>query len=51
MLGSANIELIEPFSGFKPSVEVYPGQIEIICYRATKLPYTTQMRLLTTFKN
>lgn len=51
MLGSVNIELIEPFSGFKPSVEVSPGETEIICYRATKLPYTTTMRMLATFKN
>ena len=41
MLGSVNIELLKPFSGFKPSVEVVPGEIEVICYRATKLPYTT----------
>lgn len=51
MLGSKNIELILPYSGFKPSVEVTPGEIEIICYRATKLPYTTSMRMLATFKN
>ena len=51
MLGSVNIEIVEPFQGLKPSVEVSPGEIEVIPYYATKLPYTTQMRLLTTFKN
>lgn len=41
MLGSVNVELIKPYTGLKPSVEVTPGEIEIICYKATKLPYTT----------
>ena len=31
--------------------EVTPGEIEIIPYEATQLPYSTQMRMLTTFKN
>ena len=51
MLGSVNINTCTPFSGLRPSVEVKPGEYELIAYEAKALPYSTQMRMMTTFKN
>ena len=51
MLGSVNINTCSPFTGLRPSVEVKPGEHELIPYEAKALPYSTQMRMMTTFKN
>ncbi len=51
MLGSVNINVLPPFSGLRPSETVKPGEISVISYEGTKLPYTAQMRLLSTFKD
>lgn len=51
MLGSINIQLNDPYSGLRPSLIVKPGTVEIISYEGTKLPYSSQMRLLSTFKD
>lgn len=51
MLGSTNIELGYPHTGLRPSLEVTPGEIEIISYNALKMPYSTQMRIISSFSD
>ncbi len=50
-LGSINIKIIHPFSGLRPSIVILPGESDLIPYEAKTLPYSTQMRIMTCFKN
>ena len=51
LIGSKNIKICNPYSSLRPSVSILPGQHELIAYESTTLPYSTQMRMITTFKN
>ncbi len=51
MIGSMNLEVCQPFTGLRPSLVIAPGESDLIAYRGSKLPYSTQMRLMTTFKD
>lgn len=50
LLGSRNIKISQPYNGLRPSCEVKPGQVDLIPYEATALPYSAQMRLMSVFK-
>ena len=50
MVNSRNIKLCHPYKGFKPTVLVKPNEEKIIVYEATDLPYSTQMRIISSFK-
>ena len=50
-LGSKNIEIVDPFNGLRPSIEVKPGKKELIAYKSTRLPYNVNLRMMTSFKS
>ena len=51
LVGSKNITVCNPYSGLRPSVSVKPGECELIAYESNALPYSTQMRMMSSFKN
>ena len=50
LLGSINIKVCDPYNGLRPSVEVLPGENDLVAYEANKIPYSVQMRMMTSFK-
>lgn len=49
--GSVNIRMCYPYNGLKPSVSVPANGNNICVYEAIGLPYTTQLRVLSSVKN
>ena len=51
LLGSVNIKICNPFTGLRPSIAIKSGEANIIPYESNALPYSAQMRMMTTFKS
>ena len=49
--GSTNIKLCYPYSGYKPSISVPANSSNICVYESKGLPYSTQLRILSSVKN
>lgn len=49
--GSVNIKMCYPYSGLKPSLSVAPNGTNICVYEGVSLPYSTQIRVLSSVKN
>lgn len=50
-LGSRNVEVMEPYTGLRPSIELKPGEHELIPFSATSIPYSLTFRILAKFNN